>query len=283
MDRTPASLPTPFLDCLSAHVAVLDASGTILWVNRAWKEYGRDNGYRGPDGAVGLNYLHECSRAVLRGTPAAKVVREALQKLLQSGAGEFHLPYDCHSPDRKRWFLLRAFPIQGYPPARAVVSHEDVTELMLAREELESQRARLERMNLVLTELLDRRQQGRAALEEAVAENVHRRLLPLVDSLRGRLRTKAARDLLDRLEKGLRDMTSPFLRRLGQSALGMTPRELEVAELVRNGYSSKEIAERLHISEKAVAFHRGNLRRKLGLRHRRESLRVRLLALDQTE
>jgi DNA-binding CsgD family transcriptional regulator len=78
-------------------------------------------------------------------------------------------------------------------------------------------------------------------------------------------------------------MASPFVRRLGQSALGLTPRELEVAEMVRNGYSSKEIAERLHISPKAVAFHRGNLRKKLGIKSRRESLRVRLLALDQTE
>ncbi len=283
MDRTPASLPTPFLDCLSAHVAVLDASGTILWVNRAWKEYGLDNGYRGPEGAVGLNYLEECSRALLRGTPAAKAVGEALRSLLASGTGEFRLPYDCHSPEKKRWFLLRAFPLEGYPPARAVVSHEDVTELMQAREELEAQRAQLERMNLVLTELLDRRQQDRAALEEAVTENVHRRLLPLVDLLRGRLKTRDGRDLLDRLERGLRDMASPFVRRLGQSALGLTPRELEVAEMVRNGYSSKEIAERLHISPKAVAFHRGNLRKKLGIKSRRESLRVRLLALDQTE
>lgn len=277
-------LPTPFLDCLSAHVAILDGSGMILWVNRAWKEYGQANGYHGPEGAVGLNYLEECRRAVWRGDQTAQSVHDALQSLLKTGSGEVRIPYDCHSPDRKRWFMLRAFPLQGDPLTRAVVvAHEDVTELMLAREELQEQRAKLEQMNLVLRELLDRREQDQKALKEAVAENVNRRLIPLAESLRAHLKTQPAGTLLDRLEQGLREIASPFVRRLGLSARGLTARELEVAELIRNGHSSKEIAQMLHISEKAVAFHRGNLRRKLGLKNRRESLRVRLLALERPE
>lgn len=42
----------------------------------------------------------------------------------------------------------------------------------------------------------------------------------------------------------------------------LTPREWEVAKLLAQGLTSKEIAETLSISKKAVDFHRGNIRKK---------------------
>jgi DNA-binding NarL/FixJ family response regulator len=48
----------------------------------------------------------------------------------------------------------------------------------------------------------------------------------------------------------------------------LTRRELEIVKLVAEGYSTKEIAEALMISEKTVERHRANILEKLGLRDR---------------
>ena len=59
----------------------------------------------------------------------------------------------------------------------------------------------------------------------------------------------------------------------------LTRREIEVANLVRLGKTSAEIAEALHISTSSVAFHRANLRRKLGLPKGGPRLETHLAAL----
>jgi hypothetical protein len=52
------------LNALAAHIAVLDAQGTIVAVNAAWKEFGRARGAQPAVwGGIGLNYLDVCRRA----------------------------------------------------------------------------------------------------------------------------------------------------------------------------------------------------------------------------
>ena len=62
--------------------------------------------------------------------------------------------------------------------------------------------------------------------------------------------------------------------------MGLTPTEIQVAALIRDGKASKDIAEVLHVSEKAVEFHRNNIRRKLNITNKKENLRSHLLALQ---
>ena len=52
--------------------------------------------------------------------------------------------------------------------------------------------------------------------------------------------------------------------------LSLSPREKEIFRLLAEGYSIKEIAEKLVISPSTVHSHRGNLMEKLGLGNRRE-------------
>jgi DNA-binding NarL/FixJ family response regulator len=49
------------------------------------------------------------------------------------------------------------------------------------------------------------------------------------------------------------------------ASLRLTPRERQILQLVAEGKSRKEVAFTLEISEKTVAFHRNNLKHKLGL------------------
>jgi DNA-binding NarL/FixJ family response regulator len=85
--------------------------------------------------------------------------------------------------------------------------------------------------------------------------------------------------LLEILESHLKELTSKFGKTLALEYRVLTPTEMRVAALVRDGKTSKEIAELLCISEKTASFHRNNIRTKLGLRGMGANLRSHLLTL----
>jgi DNA-binding CsgD family transcriptional regulator len=82
------------------------------------------------------------------------------------------------------------------------------------------------------------------------------------------------------LESNLKDIVSPFLRGLSSKYTELTPREIQVADLIRIGKTSKEIAELFNLSTKAIEFHRENLRAKLGLKNKPVNLRSHLMSLS---
>ncbi|HOJ15012.1 MAG TPA: helix-turn-helix transcriptional regulator, partial [Deltaproteobacteria bacterium] len=81
------------------------------------------------------------------------------------------------------------------------------------------------------------------------------------------------------LESNLNDIISPFLKKLSSHYLNLTPTEIQVADLIKDGKSTKQIAEVLGISERAVEFHRNNIRDKLGLKNSKTNLRSYLMTL----
>lgn len=120
-------------------------------------------------------------------------------------------------------------------------------------------------------------------LARDVATNVELLIGPLLADIRARCGDPELLIDLELLGKRLDGIASPFLRSLCASNRGLSRRELEVASLVREGKSSKDIASFLHITEKAVDFHRMNLRRKLGIQGTKESLFERLRESDSSE
>ena len=130
----------------------------------------------------------------------------------------------------------------------------------------------------VVEYLLRRNGETERLLGRDVAANVEVLISPLLKSIVARCTDpELASDLL-LLEERLADIASPFLRGLSATNAGLSRRELEVAALIREGRSSKDIAGLLRISEKAIDFHRMNLRRKLGIMGTGESLFERLNA-----
>ena len=78
-------------------------------------------------------------------------------------------------------------------------------------------------------------------------------------------RTRRERKAMKLIEKHLRDLTSMFGPPLAQSRHRLSPREVEIANLVKDGQSSRNIAGTLNISVKTVETIRNKIRRKLGL------------------
>lgn len=57
-------------------------------------------------------------------------------------------------------------------------------------------------------------------------------------------------------------------------SLGITPRELEILELIAQGLSNKEIAERVFVSENTVKTHSSRVFDKLGARRRTQAVQL---------
>ena len=129
------------LDALPAHIAILDASGRIAVVNKAWRDFAADNGFSGEGYAVGQNYIDVCMRA--RGTRAeqAKEVARALQSVLNGDLRNFSAEYPCDAPSQKRWFEILAAPMPRMTGFGAVVMHINITSRKLAEESLQASEA----------------------------------------------------------------------------------------------------------------------------------------------
>jgi len=84
---------------------------------------------------------------------------------------------------------------------------------------------------------------------------------------------------LNILKSNLVDILSPFLRNLAIRHSGLTPKEIEVGNLVKEGKNTKEIADLLNTTKRAVEFHRHSLRKKLGLKNTKANLRSYLMSL----
>lgn len=152
--------------------------------------------------------------------------------------------------------------------------------LKQTNEELMAQTHSLETLNNALTVLLDRRDKDKEALEEKVVSNVKELVLPYVETLkRSRLDAKQA-TFVSIVESNLQEIVSPFLRKLSTEYQGLTPKEIQVAALVKQGKTTKEIAELFNVSTRAVQFHRHNIREKLGLKNTRTNLGTYLLSLS---
>ena len=176
---------------------------------------------------------------------------------------------------------------RGREASKVIVTHENITPIIEIQEalkkkeaELRSERERLEETNIALRVLLRQRDEDKKRIEETIYVNVDRLVLPYVEQLlQGRLSEKQ-RTLTEVVDTNLRDIVSPFLRRLTTVHTILTPQEIEVANMVRSGRSSKEIAEVLGISVSGVDFHRKKLRQKFGLTNSSKNLRTYLLSLE---
>ncbi|MBN2232479.1 MAG: hypothetical protein JW781_06640 [Deltaproteobacteria bacterium] len=169
-------------------------------------------------------------------------------------------------------------PLDSEPPVRVILSHENITPLLLAKEELHYRTVQLEERNTALKVLLEQRQRDRGELEESLVRNLHREVMPLIDMIRGRVSEGGEEaELVALLRRRLEDILDPLLPRLELAGVILTAREAHIAGLVCDGRTTKEIAGLLRLSPETVQFHRKNIRRKLGLTNRAGSLRDFLL------
>ena len=153
-------------------------------------------------------------------------------------------------------------------------------ELKERGKELEEKTRNLEEVNTALRVLLKRREEDKAELEEKVLFNVRELVVPCLEKLKKSGLDDKQKGYTNILESNLNDITSPFSQRLSSRYLKLTPTEIQVANLIKHGKTTKEIAEFLNLSSQTIEFHRKNIREKIGIRNKRANLRTHLLSTD---
>ena len=275
------------LNSISAHIAILDEEGVILETNRAWRDFALENGLRENPGTIGVNYLDVCRNAAESPTDESAVIAEAIEKVISGDIKEFFINYPCHSPEEERWFALRIVRFREPGTRKVILSHENITPLIqvqksLARKErqVSEQAEKLEESNIALKVLLKHREEDRKQLEENMVANVRELIQPYVEKLLDAGLTSREQNILELIAERLQEIISPFLNRLTTLHKILTPQEIHVATMVREGRTSKEIAEVMMISVSAVDFHRKHIRKKLGMTGSGQNLRSYLLSLQ---
>jgi len=148
-------------------------------------------------------------------------------------------------------------------------------------EELNRRSAKLEDLNVTLRTILDQRDQVGKLLEQQVLASINQLVKPLLHTLR-KTRTAAEREsLLNMIEASLDEVVLPFTSQLTGEKVRLTQSELQIANCIRQGMRSKEIASLLKLSKGTIDFHRNNIRRKLGIKDRKTSLRTHLILTGQ--
>lgn len=147
----------------------------------------------------------------------------------------------------------------------------DITERRRMEEELLEQRNILEQKNAALREILELVEIEKKKIKESVSNNVEVLVMPALSRL-GRSRTNKDQKYIGIIQEHLKDLTSAFGTQISQPRHQLSPREVEIANLVKAGQSNKDIASSLNISIKTVETIRNKIRRKLGLVNKRVNL-----------
>jgi len=263
---------------------LVDTAGTVLTVNtKAAGRYGKD-----PEELIGKNIypFMPAETVELRKRKAEEVIKTKQPvHYTEENAGKY---FDCN-----------LFPILDPEGSvkRFTVFVQDVTERFKCEEalrksgkelehqvnektmELKDKTQNLQEFNTALKVLLNKRDEDKKELEKKVLLNVREMIEPYLNKLQKTKLDDRQRTYLGIIESNLNDIISPFVCGVSINLLNFTPTELQVANLVKQGKTTKEIASIMNLSAKTIEFHRNNIRKKMGIKNRKINLRTHLLSL----
>ena len=189
-----------------------------------------------------------------------------------------------------QWMLSRGKVVERDEQGRAlrmIGTITDITRLKEVEAELKRTQAELEQRvqertvelsesNFALTVLLKKREEDREILAEQVLSNTTKLVEPFFDRLNESRLTEQQQVLVDILRTNIKELTSPFASNFSSKLVRLTPVEIQVANMVKQGKRSKEIAEIMRLSPGTVNVHRKNIRKKLEIAHQKTNLQTML-------
>jgi PAS domain S-box-containing protein len=140
--------------------------------------------------------------------------------------------------------------------------------------ELEIKTIGLEEANTALKVLLRQREEDKIELEEKVLLNVRELVLPYLEKLKMKKLGEKQRAYIGIIESNLNDIVSPFVHGLSSKLIKLSPTELQVSNLIKQGNTTKEIAEIMNLATSTIDFHRNNIRKKFGIKNKKTNLRT---------
>lgn len=139
---------------------------------------------------------------------------------------------------------------------------------------VEERTAELSESNIALKVVLKKREEDRMALADQVVSNTVKLVEPYLNRLKeGRL-TEQQEILVDILRANISELTSPFANTFSTKLCRLTPVEIQVANLIKHGKGTKEIAGIMHLAPGTISIHRKNIRKKLNLTNQKTNLQT---------
>ena len=161
-----------------------------------------------------------------------------------------------------------------------ITKRKQAEEALQKREkELEIQTHHLQEVNSALKVLLKQRDEDKKELQESIVANVKELVFPYLEKLSlGKLDDRQ-RAYIKIIQSNLNDIISPFIGMLSSKFMRLTPIEVQVANFIKHGKTTKNIAEMLNVSVETIKFHRKNIRKKIGIKNKKANLRTYLLSI----
>jgi PAS domain S-box-containing protein len=165
-----------------------------------------------------------------------------------------------------------------------ITKEMEATAALKAREtELKERTESLSEVNTALEVLLQKREADRAEVEEKMLNNAKSLILPYLEKLKASRMDEHQRVFLSLVESNLNEIISPLSQLMSRHYLNFTPAEIQVANLVKQGKTTKDIALILGLSTRTIEAVRYTIRRKLGIKKKRSNLRSYLLSIDGSD
>lgn len=255
---------------------IVDEDTTISLVNKAFEErigYSKKEvegkkswmEFIPPEDIVIAKKYHDLRRVAMHSAPAR---------------------YEARFLDRKgnkRDVLVSVAMIPG--TKSSICSLLDITEqkrtesaLRESEQDLGAKTQMYEEVNTALRVLLKQRDDDRIELETKILVNVKEMIMPYVEKLKNISKTPDQIGCLSILETNLGNIISPFLRNITLKHPNLTPKEIQIAVLIKEGKTTKDIARILNVSSRAIEFHRDNMRTKFQIKNKKANLRAYLLS-----
>ena len=208
--------------------------------------------------------------------------RNALRRLLDKQGFVRNFEVQCRRKDGQRiWISLNFRVVRD--GNNNILFYEgtlvDITERKKIQEDLENQSRSLKETNAALRVLLKQRDEDKTGLEEKVLHNIKELVFPYIDRLKSQ-QSAADRVIVDIIESNLNEVLSPFIRSMASRYANFTPKEIQIADLMKKGKTTKEISQILNLSPRTIDIHRYNIRRKLNINKKKVNLQSYLLTLS---
>lgn len=165
--------------------------------------------------------------------------------------------------------------------ARDVTARRQSEDLFRQQEnELREKALRLEEVNNALKLLLKHRDEDKKELENKILSNIHELVLPYMAKLKETTLDVHQQVYVEIMDHNLNDILSPFLLKVTSKYLSFTPKEIQVATMIKEGKTTRAIAKMMNVGKGAVDLHRHHIRSKLGLNNKKVNLRSYLSSMS---
>ncbi len=255
-------------------IVIIDPKGLILDVNARLSEW---LGY-GQQEVVGKNFL---DLPFLPMDTKSKVKANLSQRMAGQKVAPYELEFITKSGEKQVGRIV-ANPIRNEDGEiiQDLGMISDITERIQSEQELKRKTKNLEEVVTALKVLLEQREIDRAELGEKVLLNVSKRILPYLDKLKSKNAKDSKKTYIDIIESNLNDIISPFMHNLSNNFDKLSPTEIQVVDMIKQGKTTKEIAETMNVATSTIDTHRNHIREKLGIKNKNINLTTYLASLS---